>query len=285
MLPGCHHLTPTTETTDTRACRWLDLNANSCWFIIITTNQTHVACRIHPGTLKWTECFSQCFGSELYELLDLFLMSSMGFWRGKAMYVCLGFVVFFFFWPSKLQGHLSEFFQINLESNFIAKDEKWPEKCSLCLSPWGMTGVDICSQIGTKTFFSISRDRALLLSETVLEVFCLSSILQLSSLHLCPFPCTTGQFFQKQVPCLVCKGRPETLFSEREKGAFGRPAETGETKNACTQTRLQPFCSRVLLTNPTPPHLLSFPPAFPQLNGREGIAEQGGKRLPGVAAS
>ena len=75
------------------------------------------------------------------------------------------------------------------------------------------------------------------------------------------------------------------VFGERRNGAVGRSAETGQPKNVCTQTRFHPLCSRDLLTNPTTPRLLSFPLGFPQLNGRERIAEQGGNRLPGVAAS
>lgn len=103
----------------------------------------------------------------------------------------------------------------------------------------------------------------------------LSSILQLRSLHSSPFLSMTGDIFLKQVPCPLPARLDLELwwpvFSERSIGGVGRWANCTET---CTETKFQVFCSRALLTNPKPPHLLPFPPAFlPLVQGM--IAERG----------
>lgn len=98
----------------------------------------------------------------------------------------------------------------------------------------------------------------------------LSSILQLRSLHSSPFLSMTGDIFLKQVPCPLPARLDLELwwpvFSERSIRGVGRWANCTET---CTETKFQVFCSRALLTNPKPPHLLPFPPAFLPLVERE----------------
>lgn len=95
----------------------------------------------------------------------------------------------------------------------------------------------------------------------------LSSILQFRFLHLSPFLSMTDNIFLKPGPCPLPARLDLELwspvFSERSTRRVGRWARN--CTEACRGTAFQFLCSRALLTNLKPPHLLPSPPAFPPL--------------------